>query len=278
VFFRVVFHALDSSFKEYDALIEPGLPRPASVLRTGSTASLLKWDELGRAGREFVSSGPTADDVGSITGRKALEPIRVYIGLRSAETVSQRVKLALEELKRTGAFHRSALIVITPTGTGWIDPAAIDSVEYLNDGDVASVALQYSYFSSPLSLMIEPERGAETARALFTEIYNYWTTLPKGERPKLFVHGLSLGSLNSEKSFELFQIIGDPINGALWSGPPFENKLWRTITEGRRPDSPAWLPQYRDSTFVRFMNQNGSGLPTDSQLCASSTCSMRAIL
>jgi Alpha/beta-hydrolase family len=65
-----------------------------------------------------------------------MEPIRVYVGLRSAETPAQRAKLALEELKRAGAFERSWLIVTTPTGTGWVDPGAMDSVEYLHDGDV----------------------------------------------------------------------------------------------------------------------------------------------
>ena len=139
----------------------------------------------------------------------------------------------------------------------------MDSLEYLHTGDVASVALQYSYLSSPLSLIIEPEYGAKAARALFVEIYNYWTTLPKERRPRLYVHGLSLGSLNSETSLELLEMLGDPINGALWSGPPFENKLWRSVTEGRAAGSPAWLPQYRDGTFVRFMNQLGSKLPAD---------------
>src|SRR5690606_26721761 len=113
--------------------------------------------------------------------------------------------------------QRSILVVVTPTGTGWIDPAAMNSLEYLHGGDVASVALQYSYFSSPLSLLFEPERGAEAARALFAEVYGYWTTLPKDARPRLYVHGLSLGSLNSEKSVELFEVLGDPIQGALWS-------------------------------------------------------------
>ncbi len=264
VLFRVAFHLLDSSFREYDSLIVAGIPRPMSSIRTGSVTSLLNWDELGRAGREFVGSGPTAADISPLTAGKALEPIRVYIGLRAAETVNQRVDLALEELKRTNAFDRSTLVIATPTGTGWVDPAAIDSVEYLANGDIATVAVQYSYFSSPLSLLIEPELGADTAKALFKEIYKYWTSLPKGKRPKLFVYGLSLGSLNSEKSVELFDILGDPINGALWSGPPFENQLWRSITKGRLPGSPAWLPQYRDSSVVRFMNQHGSAVSASS--------------
>jgi uncharacterized membrane protein len=111
------------------------------------------------------------------------------------------------------------LVVITPTGSGWIDPASMDTVEYLHNGDVASVAQQYSYLSSPLSLLFEPEYGSEAARALFAAVYEYWTTLPHDRRPKLYLHGLSLGAMNSERSVELFEILGDPVQGALWSGP-----------------------------------------------------------
>jgi uncharacterized membrane protein len=260
---RTAFRALDSSFREFDALIEPERPQPTAPGKTGSTASLVRWDELGRAGREFVASGPTAAQISAFTGRPAREPVRVYVGLRGADTPRERAKLAFDELKRQGGFDRSALIVITPTGTGWIDPSAMDTIEYLLDGDVASISVQYSYLNSPLSLLFQPEYGGEAARALFAEIYGYWTTLPKDRRPKLYLHGLSLGAMNSEKSMELFETIGDPISGALWSGPPFESHFWRSITDNRNEGSPAWLPEFRDGRFVRFMNQDGAKISTD---------------
>ena len=260
---RTAFRALDSSFREYDALLEPERPQPTAPGKTGSATSLVKWNELGRAGREFVSSGPTGEQISAFTRRAARDPVRVYVGLRGAETPQARARLALDELKRQHGFERSILIIITPTGTGWVDPAAMDSVEYLHDGDVASVAVQYSYLSSPLSLLFEPDYGLAAARALFAEIYGYWTTLPKDKRPKLYVHGLSLGAMNSERSAELFETIGDPISGALWSGPTFEGRVWRWFTENRNAGTPFWLPEFRDGRFVRFMNQNGPTVPTD---------------
>ena len=257
VFFRAALRVLDSSFQQRDALIEPTSPQPTSPLKAGSPASLLRWEELGRAGREFVASGPSARDIGAVSGRAATQPIRVYVGLRSADTAARRAKLALDELKRAGGFDRSTLIVITPTGTGWVDPGAMDSIEYLHDGDVASVAMQYSYLSSPLALLVQPGYGAESARALFSQVYDHWRSLPRDARPKLYLHGLSLGAMNSERSTELLEIFEDPIQGALWSGPPFESTIWRRVTEGRNAGSPAWLPQFRDGSLVRFMNQNG---------------------
>ncbi|MCJ9733833.1 alpha/beta-hydrolase family protein [Bradyrhizobium sp. PRIMUS42] len=263
VLIRTAFNALDSSFREVDALLEPERPQPTAPERTGSPASLVKWKQLGRMGRRFIASGPTATVISAVTGRPAKEPVRVYVGLGGAATAQARARLALDELKRQHGFERKTLIVVTPTGTGWIDPAAMDTVEYLHHGDVASVAMQYSYLNSPLSLLFQPEFGAEAARALFSEIYGYWTTLPKDRRPKLYLHGLSLGAMNSEKSAELFETIGDPITGALWSGAPFESRIWRSITANRNPGTPAWLPEFRDGRFVRFMNQNGPTVPAD---------------
>ncbi|MET4255698.1 putative membrane protein [Bradyrhizobium sp. S3.12.5] len=263
VLIRTAFNALDSSFRELDVLFEPERPQPTASNRTGSPASLVKWKELGRMGRRFIASGPTAGGISAVTERPAQEPVRVYVGLAAGDTAQARARLALDELKRQHGFERKVLIVITPTGTGWIDPSAMDTVEYLHHGDVASVAMQYSYLNSPLSLLFQPEYGAEAARALFAEIYGYWTTLPKDKRPKLYLHGLSLGALNSEKSAELFETIGDPIAGALWSGAPFESRIWRSITDNRNPGSPAWLPEFRDGRVVRFMNQNGPTVPAD---------------
>jgi uncharacterized membrane protein len=49
----------------------------------------------------------------------------------------------------------------------------------------------------------------------------------------------------------------------LWSGPPFANRGWRTFTDGRKAGTPVWRPEFRDGAFVRFMNQNGSPVPSD---------------
>jgi uncharacterized membrane protein len=253
--FRGALRMADSSFQALDALIEADVARPDDPSRTGSVASLLDWEGLGRTGREYVASGPSAADIEAFAGQAAIDPIRVYVGLNSAETVAQRARLALEEMKRVGAFDRSVLVIVTPTGTGWIDPAAMDTLEYLHRGDVASVALQYSYLTSWLSLLFEPGYGAEAARALFKSVYEHWTTLPAESRPRLYLYGLSLGALNSDLSVDIYDVVGDPFHGALWSGPPFPSRTWRSVTAGRVEGTPAWLPRFRDGSIVRFANQ-----------------------
>ncbi|HCJ30417.1 MAG TPA: hypothetical protein DHV63_14270, partial [Pseudomonas sp.] len=69
--------------------------------------------------------------------------------------------------------------------------------------------------------------------------------------------------LHSQRSWELHELIGNPFQGALWSGPPFKSEQWRTLTDDRNPDSPEWRPQFRDGRFVRFMNQQGTPEPAN---------------
>jgi uncharacterized membrane protein len=252
-----VLRTSDRSFQQLDALIEDDLPRPARAYQTGSEASLLAWEGLGRQGRAFVAGGPDAETLSRFFGRPVPPPLRVYAGLNSADTPAERARLAVEELKRVGGFERSILLLVTPTGTGWVDPASQDVVEYLHRGDVATVAAQYSYLSSPLALLTEAAYGAETARALFTEVYDHWRTLPRDARPRLFLYGLSLGALNSDLSFDLFDIIDDPFDGVLWVGAPFRTETWRRVTAQRDAGSPAWLPRFGGGAVVRVMNQDG---------------------
>ncbi|MGB3811962.1 MAG: alpha/beta-hydrolase family protein [Shinella sp.] len=255
---RFVLHTADSSFRRLDQVIEPDTAEPSNPLKSGSEASLVRWNELGRMGRSFVASGPSAADISSFTGKPSLEPLRVYAGLNAADTPDARAKIALEELIRVGGFERSTLLIVMPTGTGWVDPEGIDTAEYLHHGDIASVAIQYSYLASWLSLLAEPDYGAEAARALFHAIYGHWTSLPKESRPKLYLYGLSLGTLSSEQSAELFEVIGDPYQGALWAGPPFPSRIWRKMTADRDPGTPAWLPRFRDGSYVRFTSQRNA--------------------
>lgn len=262
VLITALLRVADRSFQQLDALIDPDLPVPTHAAQTGSAQSLVRWEDLGRNGRAFVAGGPDAGALRAFFGMDTPAPVRVYVGLNAAETPEERAGLALEELIRAGGFERSVLLLVTPTGTGWVDPASQDTFEYLHRGDTATVTVQYSYLNSPLVLLTQNEYGVQTARALFAEVYAHWRSLPKDRRPRLYLRGLSLGSINSDRSFDLFDIIDDPFHGILWSGPPFRNRTWATVTGQRDPGSPEWLPTFRNGAVVRFMNQTeGPDIP-----------------
>jgi hypothetical protein len=109
-----------------------GRHRPASALRSGSPASAEPWDTLGRNGQAFVADGPTAADIAAATGAPAVEPIRVYAGLSRGRSVEEVADAVVAELRRTGAFDRGTLALMTTTGRGWVDEwsASFDRVPH----------------------------------------------------------------------------------------------------------------------------------------------------
>ena len=52
-------------------------------------------------------------------------PIQIFIGLDSAVTAKERVELALAEMDRTDAWSRSLIMLVSPTGTGYVNYVAI---------------------------------------------------------------------------------------------------------------------------------------------------------
>ncbi|SNR47253.1 hypothetical protein EYF88_09710 [Paracoccus sediminis] len=263
VLFSGFIRTADTSARALDAAIPPDSLPPADPLRTGSPASLVSWEDLGREGRNHIATTPTADAIAAVTGGPAMQPLRAYVGLNAADTAEQRAALAVAELDRIGGFGRSILVVAMPTGTGWLDPAAMTTLEYLHRGDVATVALQYSYLQSWISLLVEPDYSAEAGRALFSAVYRHWLTLPEDARPDLYLYGLSLGAYSSQQSLRLSEMIDQPFAGALWVGPPFVSPLWQTLTRERDPASPEWLPRMDRGQTVRFTNGDQGLSPDD---------------
>jgi len=257
VLLRRAIEIADASFEAADVFISPDTPPPAEPMRTGSTASLVAWQEMGRHGRNFVATAPTRAEIAAFAGPGAMDPVRVYVGRRSGETARERADLALAELIRAGGFERAVLVVVVPVGSGWMDPGGHDTLDFILGGDVATVAVQYSYLTSVLSLWVHPEYGVEQARVLFETIYDHWTTLPRDARPRLYVHGLSQGAFNSQTTLPVLDLLADPIDGGMWAGSPFFSPFWRAVREGRRPDSPAWRPRFGNGSLVRTANQFG---------------------
>jgi uncharacterized membrane protein len=254
---RAVLRAADSGARLADSLIPPETAPPTSPLVSGGPGSPLDWREMGRWGRSFVATGPTAQDISAFWGEAALQPIRVYAGLNAADSPEARAQLAFDELQRLGGFERSVLVIAMPTGSGWLDPGGMDTLDYMTKGDVATVSVQYSYLPSPVSVVVDPTQGVAEAQALFDRVYRHWTALPKTARPRLYLHGLSLGAFLSQETVPFLDLYGDPIQGALWAGSPYLSEFWQMVQARRQPDSPAWRPAFGNGSLIRSVNQEG---------------------
>lgn len=249
--------AIDSTYQERNASPSPDVTEPGSRYRSAGPESAIRWASLGRHGGDFVAGGPDAAKIHEVTGRPAKEPIRVYAGLGSAPTVRERADLVVAELVRTGAFDRSVLVVATTTGSGWLEPQGVDSLEYLHSGDTAIAAIQYGAAPSWVSFLFDQDAPVESARVLFDAIHATWATLPADDRPQLVVYGLSLGALGSQAVFSDLDDLRSRTQGAVLVGSPHGAPLWQSLQASRDPGSPAWQPVLDAGREVRWMSQPG---------------------
>lgn len=250
-------------FGQYDTATPPGVVAPTTPTVSGGPASLVSWATLGMYGRSFVAGSTTPAELRAFHGPRSdvTAPVRVYVGLRSADSLDERAALAVQELERTGAFRREVLGVVTTTGTGWVDPDAATSLEYLHGGDTALVGLQYSSLPSWISFLIDRDEAAEASIVLYRHVHRRWSRLPPERRPRLIIFGESLGSFGAEAAFagrdadaSLANLVAGS-DGALFTGPTGFNRIWTQFTDRRRPGSPVWRPVFDDGTAVRFANR-----------------------
>ncbi|MEE6175915.1 alpha/beta hydrolase [Mycobacterium sp. 050134] len=253
VVLKAAMRTMNNTFASANNEMSPDTAAPKTPLRSGGPQSLVSWDSLGREGRIFVESGPTTDELTRFNGAPAIEPIRAYAGLNSADGITATAEVAAEELEREGGLQRAVVAVGTTTGTGWINEAEADALEYMYNGNTAVVSMQYSFLPSWLSFLVDKENARHAGQALFEAVDRLVRRLPEGQRPKLVVFGESLGSFGGEAPFMSLNNVLARTDGALFSGPTFNNTIWTDLTSTRDAGSPQWLPIYNGGRNVRFV-------------------------
>jgi uncharacterized membrane protein len=244
--------ALNKTFSAANDETDPAFPAPTSPMRSGGPGSAMSWESLGHQGRVFVSAGPTVEKLTKFNGRPAIEPIRAYAGLHSADGIKATAALAAQELQRKGGLDRAVVAVATTTGTGWINEAEASALEYMYNGDTAIVSMQYSFLPSWLSFLVDKENARQAGQALFEAVDALIRAMPEAQRPRLVVFGESLGSFGGESPFLALNNLIARTDGALFSGPTFNNTIWTQLTRDRDEGSPEWLPIYDKGENVRF--------------------------
>lgn len=247
-----LFTALNEAYLASDRGFDAEVRQPESPNQAGGPGSLIDWETMGRQGRTFVARVPNRDQLEHFNGEAGLEPIRVYAGLQTADTAAGRAELAVAELERTGAFEREILLLVAPTGTGWIDPYAVSPLEYMYNGDTAAVAVQYSHLPSWVLMIGNQDRAVEACRALLEAVRERLEQLAESSRPRLILYGESLGSFGWEVLFDDLDDVEEQTDGVLWVGPPRSNRLWQELMSRREEGSPVWRPVVDGGETARF--------------------------
>ncbi|MFZ0322624.1 MAG: alpha/beta-hydrolase family protein [Actinomycetes bacterium] len=243
---------------------------------TGGPGSRIPWTDQSRESSRWLSTVLRADAITDVMGQPALQPIRVYASLKSAATPENRAQLLLAEIDRTEALSRSVFALFSPTGSGYVNYVACETLEYLTRGDCASAAIQYSVLPSALSLTKVPYATAQT-RMVVNGVVERLMSIPEKKRPTFVMFGESLGSQVSQEMFRGQHMTGPTgvgLDAAVWIGTPVSTdwryELWGDRTVSQAPSvgpGNAYLPRAirdwaalpeEDRRTVRFLFlQNG---------------------
>jgi hypothetical protein len=239
---------------QLNSKIEAGFSAsPDNDFVSGGPKSISPFAELGLQGRRFVSEVMPPKEIDDALGETgAMHPIRVYVGVESEPLYATgRSELALEEMERLGAFDRKYLLLVSPTGTGWVDHTVAETAEILARGDIATVCIQYGKAPSFLEV-----QGVSLGRAQFRQLL--WGVrqrlagIPDEDKPKVVVFGESLGAWSSSDVLMHQGIAGFDhygIENALWFGLPGLARWSRTgMREGRNP----LMPKGTVAAFDRY--------------------------
>jgi len=193
---------------------------------SGGEGSALPRERLDFEGTRFLGTAPAG---------LPQDPVRVFAGVRSADTIEDRCRLAVDELERLGAFRRTRILVCSPTLRGYVSPVPVEAEEHLCGGDVASVAVQY--FDRRTWLMpAKVPVAARTHRELLRVLRERLARVE--DPPEVAVYGESLGAWASQNVFRgggVRSLDAAGVARALWIGTPFFSLLARRLQKGQVP-------------------------------------------
>ena len=213
-----------SELEAENAEIDPCFASPPSdTYLSGSPRSAVDYSLLGREGARFIKSATTGKHAQQIGIKRTHDPIRVFVSVANADSISSRVSLAISELIRNKAFDREYLLVQAPAGSGYANSTPVDVLELLSGGDCATVSVSYGLLPSFLSLT-KVRLAGETQLALLNAIdREVIGRRNKGKHvPKIILYGESLGARIQQFAIPLGTSDLDKysIFRALWVGTP----------------------------------------------------------
>ena len=123
------------------------------------------------------------------------------------------------------------LLLVSPTGTGWVDHTLIEAAEFLTRGDIATCCIQYARYPSFLSVQKVALGRGQFRLLLWGVKQRLAERCRPSAGPRVLVFGESLGAWTSS-DVVMFQGIDGfdhyGIDRALWVGLPWLAKWSRS--------------------------------------------------
>lgn len=143
---------------------------------------------------------------------------RAFVRAEEVATPEAGAELAVDRLVAEGGLERPAILIVLPTGSGWVNAVAVNALEVELGGEVAVVSAQYDNLPSWWSFLIDQEPARRSARALVGDVLDRVQALPPEQRPDVYLYGESLGALAGQDA--LAAVPQQAVCGAIWAGAP----------------------------------------------------------
>jgi uncharacterized membrane protein len=192
------------------------------AVTSGGEGSPVAWALQSGQGQRFTTEMPHAEDINRVMGiANAKEPARSYVSLTHATegideraAMQQRVDLLFDDLEQMGVFGRyetlsdgtvkvlepprEHLMVAATTSSGFVNPVAASSFEFMNGGNTAIMAVQ-SGTTKAAGEMHHMARATATHHEILKRLDARLDALPANvSRPKTYVYGESFGAWTSQ--------------------------------------------------------------------------------
>ncbi|GAA3957141.1 alpha/beta-hydrolase family protein [Gordonia caeni] len=196
----------------------------ATVVIPAAAVAALLWMPLRRtviaaaAGGLIVLGGPAvpaqaaAPDVPD-------SPLLHYAQLDGRDDATRAAGL-VADWGRTGGLDREAVVIAVPTGSGWVDGAAVEGARLRFGGSVRVLAMQYNAVPSWQAYLRSPDRAGESATTLLAEVSRAVRSVAPDRRPQVYLYGQSLGATGAEAARDWAVIRRIELAGTVLAGLP----------------------------------------------------------
>ena len=172
------------------------------------TAALLAGATLGSgAFHGAAHAGPNVPD----------SPLLLYSRLDGRDPDARAADLTRAWVAEGGLDQR-AVVIAVPTGSGWVDAAAVDGLNRRFGGSVRVLALQYSEVPSWQAFVRSPAAAGESAAVLLDAV----TRAMRGAAhvPQIHLYGQSLGAVGADSARRWARANGIALAGTVLVGIP----------------------------------------------------------
>lgn len=208
-----------------------GVTAALRALRTSSTARVATVLVLGASVTTASASAPGVLD-GLLDGLRKGHPshillqespvgaTRVLALADEADGPEAVARLAVDRLVTAGGLARRAVVVVVPTGSGWVNDVAVREVEAQLGGDVAVVSAQAGDLPSWYYFLLDQDPARRAASTLVHGVVEVVGEVPAADRPDVYVLGESLGATVGQAAVAELPDPAGQVCAAVWSGTP----------------------------------------------------------